>query len=194
MPQQTLPDVSDAEQQYVHSPVRVAYSDNPSNSVPVPMPNQPVLFVKRCDRCNWSSIASYDPRSYDGAVRDYDSHMREAHSENADRGDSSSKRNFFGSYQSLRIDSLYLSDEEFDSIRGEEQIRKTAISGNMDKTDSVTSSRLSMMNVSDFSSSSSSSSSSFLHLDKSLFLLSNILRNSRNLQSRWPERRYSDTK
>ena len=115
----------------------------------------------------------------------------------SDQGDNN--RNLFGSYQSLRIDSLYLSDEEFDDIRGEENVnilrRKTAISGNMETTtNSLTSSRLSMMNVSDFSSSSSSSSSSSLQLDKSLFLLSSILRNSRNLQSRLSGRRFSDTK
>lgn len=106
--------------------------------------------------------------------------------------------NMFGSYQSLRIDSLYLSDDEFDNLKGEEEThiftRKTAASSNMKITNSVTSSRLSMMNVSDFSSSSSCSSSSLLHLDKRLFILSSILRNSRNLQSRWPERRHSDTK
>ena len=88
-PQQTLTDVPSTEQQYGHSPGRAVYSDMANNSVP--MPNQPVLFFKRCDRCDWSSIASYDARAYDGAVKDYDSHMREAHSENADQGDPSSR-------------------------------------------------------------------------------------------------------
>ena len=91
IPQRTLPDVSNTEQRYGHSPGRSVHSDSTSNSVAIPKPNQPVLFIKRCDRCDWSSIATYDPRAYDGAVRDYDSHMREAHNENAEQGDYSSR-------------------------------------------------------------------------------------------------------
>ena len=36
-------------------------------------------------------IASYDALAYDGAVRDYDSHMKEAHSESTDQGESGSR-------------------------------------------------------------------------------------------------------
>ena len=74
------------QQQFSHSPGRVA---NPE--MPWVLPHQPVLYVKRCEKCEWSSIATYDSRAYDGAVRDYDSHMREAHTESNDQGDSSSR-------------------------------------------------------------------------------------------------------
>ena len=105
-------------------------------------------------------------------------------------------RELFGSFQSLRIDSLYLSDEDFD-IRNENKKRSVKVEARSEnvETHSLSSSNLSMMNVSDFSSASSSSSSISLP-PMSKFFLSTILRNSRNSTDRdslWAKRRHSDT-
>ena len=100
------------------------------------------------------------------------------------------------SFQSLRIDSLYLSDEDFDpssNIRDEKQTGFLSMKTGTNAVESLSlsSSRLSMMNVSDFSSSNSSSSSS-LH-PKTKFLLSTILRKSQSESGTlWWKRRYSD--
>ena len=105
------------------------------------------------------------------------------------------------SFQSLRIDSLYLSDEDFDpssNIRDEKQTGFLSMKTGTNAVESLSlsSSRLSMMNVSDFSSSNSSSSnlssSSSLH-PKTKFLLSTIFRNSKSESGTlWWKRRYSD--
>lgn len=39
----------------------------------------PILYVKKCSKCEWSSIPTYDGNAYSGAVSDYDSHMKESH-------------------------------------------------------------------------------------------------------------------
>lgn len=109
---------------------------------------------------------------------------------------SRTSRELFGSFQSLRIDSLYLSDEDFD-IRNEDKKRSVKVEARSEnvETHSMSSSNLSMMNVSDFSSASSSSSSISLP-PMSKFFISTILRSSRNSTDRdslWIKRRHSDT-
>ena len=48
---------------------------------PASMAPPPTLYVKKCSKCDWSSIPTYDANAYSGAVSDYDSHMREFHHE-----------------------------------------------------------------------------------------------------------------
>ena len=52
---------------------------------------QPVLYIKSCSKCDWSSIPSYDPQAYAGAVSDYESHKKEYHPDPKDTGDLSSR-------------------------------------------------------------------------------------------------------
>ena len=47
--------------------------------VPTGLTPLPTLYVKKCTKCEWSSIPTYDGNAYSGAVSDYDSHMKESH-------------------------------------------------------------------------------------------------------------------
>ena len=37
------------------------------------------VYVKKCSKCSWVSVASTDPRAYIGAVADYDQQVEELH-------------------------------------------------------------------------------------------------------------------
>ena len=50
------------------------------------------VYTKKCDRCSWESVATTDPKAYQGAVADLELHMKFAHTDQKeDRASSNCK-------------------------------------------------------------------------------------------------------